>query len=75
MEACNMISLRDYAAHDALGLAELVASKQVSPQELVDTAIKAIEKVNPKINAVLQILPMQAAEQGWEAPPSRNRNF
>lgn len=58
-----MISLNDYAAHDGLGLTELVARKDVTPQELVDAALKAIETVNPKLNAVLQTLPEQAAAE------------
>lgn len=56
-----MISLNDYASYDGLGLAELVARKDVTPQELVDTAVAAIEKVNPHLNGVLQILADQAA--------------
>jgi amidase len=55
-----MISLSDYTALDGLGLAELVARKQVKPEELTTTALAAIEKVNPKVNAVLQTLPTQA---------------
>lgn len=55
-----MISLKDYTSHDGLGLAELVARKQVKPEELVAAALAAVEKVNPKINAVLQTLAAQA---------------
>jgi len=55
-----MISLSDYASRDGLGLAELVARKEVKPEELIATALKAVEKVNPKLNAVLQTLPTQA---------------
>lgn len=43
----------DYTAHDASGLAERVARSEVSPAELVDTAIDAIERVNPSLNAVV----------------------
>lgn len=39
--------------HDALALAELVKKKEVTPLELAEAAIKRIEKVNPKINAVI----------------------
>lgn len=55
-----MISLKDYASHDGLGLAELVARKEVKPEELLDAALAAVEKVNPKLNGVLQVLPDQA---------------
>jgi amidase len=39
--------------HDALALADLVRSKEVTPLELVDAAIERIEQVNPKLNAVI----------------------
>jgi len=38
---------------DATGLAELVRKGKVSPIELVDAAIRRIEKLNPQINAVI----------------------
>ena len=41
------------AGYDALGLAELIKRKQVSPVELVDDVIRRVERVNSKINAVL----------------------
>lgn len=59
----DMISFNEYADHDGLGLAALVARKEVTPEELVATAIAAIEKVNPKLNAVLQTLPQQATAE------------
>ena len=51
-----MISLADYARYDGLGLAELVATRQVTAEELAAAALAAAEKVNPKLNAVLQTL-------------------
>jgi amidase len=55
-----MISLEEYSSYDATGLADLVARKQVKPEELVATALEAISKTNPKLNAVLQTLPERA---------------
>jgi amidase len=43
----------DYANYDGLGLAELVARKQVTPAELVEAAITRIERHNPTLNAVV----------------------
>src|SRR3954470_15555302 len=43
----------DYSDYDGLGLAHLVASKQVTPAELVEAAIERIERHNPKLNAVV----------------------
>ncbi len=46
----------DYAEHDATGLAALVATGQVTPAELLDTAIAATEAANPALNFVAQPL-------------------
>lgn len=43
----------EYTHHDALGLAALVRDRQVSPAELAEAAIAAIEAVNPRLNAVV----------------------
>ena len=51
------MNLAEYAKYDALGLAELVARKQVSPKELTQTAVKAIEAANPVVKAVVELYP------------------
>jgi amidase len=51
------MNLSEYARYDALGLAELVASRRVSPKELAETAARAIEAVNPLVNAVVETYP------------------
>jgi amidase len=51
------ISLADYARHDATGLAELVRAKEVSPAELADAAMRAIEKVDPELGAIVETYP------------------
>ena len=45
--------ITDYDQYDALGMAELVHRRQVSPRELVETAIAHIERLNPRLNAVI----------------------
>ncbi|MDB5524091.1 MAG: amidase [Rhizobium sp.] len=42
-----------YTESDALDLAELVRTRQVTPLELVETAIALIEELDPKLNAVV----------------------
>jgi amidase len=60
MEEHHMIALNEYASYDGLGLAQLVARKELKSEELLAAALAAIEKVNPKLNAVLQTFPSQA---------------
>src|SRR5437899_4412621 len=51
------MKLEEYAGHDALRLAALVASKQVTPTELAATAAAAIAAINPAVNAVVETYP------------------
>ncbi|MCY0996169.1 amidase [Myxococcus sp. MISCRS1] len=54
--------LDDYTRYDALGLAELVRQKEVSPDELLRAALEAIARVNPKLNAVIDVREADARE-------------
>jgi amidase len=47
-------AVSDLSAYDALGLADLIRSKQITASEAVEGAIRKIEAVNPKLNAVIQ---------------------
>ncbi|MCE9667126.1 amidase [Myxococcus stipitatus] len=47
--------LDEYTRYDALGLSELVRRGEVSPAELLDTALEAVARVNPKLNAVIEV--------------------
>lgn len=48
-----MSGFSDYDKYDGLGLAELVRKKEVKPSDLVEEAISRIERLNPRINAVV----------------------
>lgn len=50
----------DYAAYDALGLAELIRTRQVSAVELLDTVLERVDAVNPSLNAIVTPLYEQA---------------
>ena len=56
MSAVTEDMLRTYADSDGLGLAALVRKGEVAPIELVETAVVAIEKINPQLNAVISKL-------------------
>ena len=47
-----MSGLKEYEQYDALGLADLVRRKDVTPEELLEAAIKRVEARNPALNAV-----------------------
>ncbi|MCB0221548.1 MAG: amidase [Chrysiogenetes bacterium] len=57
-----MAGFAEYTKHDALGLAGLVEKKEVTPLELVDSAIDAIERLNPQLNAVIHTFYDRARE-------------
>ena len=67
------MKIAEYAAFDALGLAALVAKKQVSPKELADTAAAAIALANPKVGAVVETYPDRIA--GLDATSLGNGPF
>src|ERR1043166_9136939 len=56
------MKLAEYSAYDALGLAELVARKEVSPKELAQTAAAAREKIDGTLNAVVYLYPDRIAD-------------
>ncbi|HEY7845171.1 MAG TPA: amidase, partial [Bradyrhizobium sp.] len=47
------MAFKEYGNYDAIGLAELVRNRQVTPGELLDEAITRTAKVDPEINAVV----------------------
>lgn len=57
------MKFEEYRRHDALGLAELVQKREVSPKELLDCALTRAQQVNPKLNAITLTLHEQAEKQ------------
>jgi amidase len=51
------MKLSEYASHDGLALAELVRTREVSARELAQTALRAIDALNPQLNAVIGTVP------------------
>jgi amidase len=50
----RMNGFAEYDRYDALGLAGLVRKKEITPGELCEEAVGRIERINPKINAVIR---------------------
>jgi Asp-tRNA(Asn)/Glu-tRNA(Gln) amidotransferase A subunit family amidase len=66
-----MAGFADYDRYDALGLAELVRARQVSPKELLDEARARCDRVNPKLNAVIYRLDAEAEKAAEKVNPDR----
>lgn len=72
------MNLDDYSRFDAVGLAELVRRKEVTPEELLRVAVEAIHAVNPALNAVIDTREGDASEalkQGIPEGPFRGVPF
>ena len=54
------MTFEEYRTYDAVGLAELVAKREVSATELLEMALARTEQVNPAINAVVRPLEAEA---------------
>ena len=59
----------EYANYDALGLAELIKSRQISAAEVLEEAIRRRDAVNPQINAVVYNMDAIARAQVNQALP------
>lgn len=51
----ELLSWEDWAELDAIGLAELIREKEVTPHEVARQAVKGIEALNPEISAVIEV--------------------
>lgn len=60
---------RELAAHDAVGMAELVAAGAVTAEELLDAARARAAQVNPRLNAIVRDLDPPPRPAGTETGP------
>ncbi len=49
------MNLSEFAAYDGLGLARLLQKKEITTKELAALVNQGVEKVNPELNAVLEV--------------------
>ena len=61
--------MENYSEYDAMGLSELVAKKEVSPDELLDEALSRAEKASEELNCVSALFPDIARAQIAEGLP------
>ena len=59
--------------HDAIALGELIRKGELSPVELLEVTIERIEKVNPRLNAVIHKMYDQARQtaETWSSKQKR----
>jgi amidase len=51
--AAGAAAISDLSPFDAMGLAELIRTRQITPREVLDDTIRKIEATNPALNAVV----------------------
>lgn len=61
--------LDEYSNLDGIGLARLISNGEVSPAELGHCVVDAVAKVNPAINAVIELYPDAIERMGKQAGP------
>src|SRR5580692_3389016 len=59
--------MQDLWRRSAIGLAEAIASREVTSAEVVEAHLARIEAVNPEVNAVVRVLADQARAGAREA--------
>ena len=68
MRAALAMTWQEWARHDALGLAALVRRGEVMPRELAAQSAAAVERLNPKLDAVLEIFQDVLANPDTDGP-------
>ena len=64
------LSWEEYSKLDGLRMAELVRTREITPDELLDCAIHRAQAVNPAINAIVEILHDRARDAIRKGLPS-----
>ncbi|WP_421378838.1 amidase family protein [Bacillus salacetis] len=54
--------LNEYQQYDGLGLASLIRKGEITPKELIESAIEKIEELNPSLNTVIHKMYEEAEE-------------
>jgi len=55
-----MAAFKEYSDYDAIGLAELVQNQDVTASEVLEAALHKAEKLNGKLNAIIDYFPDEA---------------
>jgi amidase len=64
------MKLEDYATFDGLGLADLIHRRETTPREIGQCIVEAVEAVNPRLNAVIELYADAIAALGEDVGPA-----
>lgn len=59
--------MTDLTLSSALDMAQHICEKKISPLELAELHLRKIERLNPKLNAFVQVDPERVRRHAWEA--------
>ena len=59
----TVMSWEEWARQDATALAAEVRARRVSPRELAEQAAEGVARLNPKVNAVIEVFADTLANQ------------
>jgi amidase len=71
----QVMGWQEWTSYDGLGLAELVKTNQVTPQELVFQVAKAVQLLNPRLEAVLEIFEDVVANPNIDYPNQNGKLY
>ncbi|MGV9300809.1 amidase [Amycolatopsis sp. NPDC003676] len=64
----QLVKISEYTSCDAVALADLIARGEATAAEVADAAARAVEAVNPQINAVVETWPPEDTPAPGSAP-------
>jgi len=70
-----VMTWEEWCKHDAIALADLVKKKQVTAKELVSQAAAAVQRLNPKLEAVLALYDDVLADPDADGPNRDGRLY
>ena len=65
------MNLTEYSSYDGVGLADLIRKKEVTAQEVAESMLAGVHKINPSINAIIEIYHDRVEKSDQLQPPDK----
>lgn len=65
------MNLTEYSSYDGVGLADLIRKKEVTAQEVAESMLAGVNKINPSINAIIEIYHDRVEKSDQLLPPDK----